>query len=111
MEDYRERLIVIAAGYPRLMQRFLDSNPGLRSRFAREIVFPDYSNEELLAITRGFVARRTSTCSRKAPSRRSARLRPQLHAEKGSATPVSRAPSSSRPLNMHALRLARAGLD
>src|SRR5204862_1132496 len=38
-------------GYPRLMHRFLQSNPGLRSRFSREISFPDYSTEELVAIT------------------------------------------------------------
>jgi type VII secretion ATPase EccA len=56
MEDYRHRLVVIVAGYPRLMRRFLDSNPGLRSRFSREISFPDYSTPELLAITERFAA-------------------------------------------------------
>ncbi len=56
MEDYRHRLVVIVAGYPRLMAQFLNSNPGLRSRFAREIVFPDYSTDELVAITERFAA-------------------------------------------------------
>ncbi len=57
MEDYRHRLVVIVAGYPRLMHRFVRSNPGLRSRFAREIVFLDYSTPELLDITQDFAAR------------------------------------------------------
>src|SRR3954471_24082019 len=54
MEDHRHRLVVIVAGYPRLMNEFLESNPGLRSRFSRELTFPDYSDEELIAITARF---------------------------------------------------------
>jgi stage V sporulation protein K len=50
MEDHRGRLVVIVAGYPELMGQFLASNPGLRSRFSREIAFDDYTDTELVAI-------------------------------------------------------------
>lgn len=43
MEDYRDSLVVIIAGYKDEMQRFIDSNPGLQSRFNRYIDFPDYT--------------------------------------------------------------------
>ena len=47
MEDNRDSLVVIIAGYSNEMQRFIDSNPGLQSRFNRYIDFPDYSASEL----------------------------------------------------------------
>jgi len=50
MEDYKGRFLVIVAGYPVEMQQFLQSNPGLRSRFGSTIHFPDYSHDELLSI-------------------------------------------------------------
>lgn len=50
MEDNRDDLIVIVAGYPELMDRFLHSNPGLESRFNKFIYFDDYNAEELYDI-------------------------------------------------------------
>lgn len=52
MEDNRDNLVVIAAGYRDRMEDFLASNPGLQSRFARYIDFPDYSALELAQIFR-----------------------------------------------------------
>ena len=50
MEDYRDRLVVVVAGYPHEMSRFIESNPGLQSRFTRYFTFEDYQPDELLAI-------------------------------------------------------------
>ena len=50
MEDDRDKLVVIIAGYPDEMKRFIDSNPGLQSRFTRYINFPDYTEQELFDI-------------------------------------------------------------
>jgi S1-C subfamily serine protease/AAA+ superfamily predicted ATPase len=52
MEDNRDRLIVIVAGYPNEMSRFVNSNPGLASRFTKTIAFPPYAENELVAILR-----------------------------------------------------------
>jgi SpoVK/Ycf46/Vps4 family AAA+-type ATPase len=56
MEDNRERLVVIVAGYPQEMDRFIKSNPGLRSRFTTTINFADYSTPELVQIFAKFAA-------------------------------------------------------
>jgi len=54
MEDNRDRLIVIVAGYENEMKRFLESNPGLQSRFSRTFNFPNYTGEELFQIFQKF---------------------------------------------------------
>lgn len=61
MEDYRDRLVVIIAGYKDEMQRFIDSNPGLQSRFNRYIDFPDYSGAELSDIFKMYMKKNQYT--------------------------------------------------
>ena len=50
MEDHRDDLVVIVAGYTEPMEKFINSNPGLKSRFNKYIEFPDYSMDELMGI-------------------------------------------------------------
>ena len=61
MEDYRDRLVVIIAGYKNEMQRFIDSNPGLQSRFNRYIDFPDYTGAELADIFKMYMKKNQYT--------------------------------------------------
>lgn len=50
LEDMRDEVVVIVAGYPKEVEEFLDYNPGLRSRFSNVIHFPDYDTNDLLRI-------------------------------------------------------------
>ncbi|MRX51207.1 CbbX protein [Paracoccus sp. S-4012] len=59
MENNRDDLVVILAGYPDRMDRFFASNPGFRSRIAHHIEFPDYSDAELLQISETMLAQQS----------------------------------------------------
>ncbi len=50
MEDHRDNFVVIVAGYPQQMESFINSNPGLKSRFNKYFSFPDYTAEEMISI-------------------------------------------------------------
>ncbi|MFE6904517.1 right-handed parallel beta-helix repeat-containing protein [Streptomyces sp. NPDC057717] len=56
MEDHRDEVVVIVAGYTAEMERFLSSNPGLSSRFSRRVEFANYSSDELVTIVRQHAA-------------------------------------------------------
>ncbi|MBY8888874.1 right-handed parallel beta-helix repeat-containing protein [Streptomyces sp. PTM05] len=57
MEDHRDEIVVIVAGYSAQMDQFLASNPGMASRFARGVEFPNYSPTELVTIVRGLCSK------------------------------------------------------
>ena len=62
MEDDRDRLVVILAGYTDEMKAFIDSNPGLQSRFNRYVEFPDYNADELAKIFLMYTEKNQYTC-------------------------------------------------
>jgi SpoVK/Ycf46/Vps4 family AAA+-type ATPase len=74
MEDNRDRIIVIVAGYRNEMRRFIDSNPGLSSRFSKTVDFPSYDSNELCEMFRRMAARQQYTL----PDSFAARLRPWI---------------------------------
>ena len=110
MEDHRHRLVVIVAGYPRLMHRFLESNPGLRSRFSREIEFPDYSSDELVAIFGRFAAEHSYTLGEDAEE---ALLGIFAHAERSESFGNARFARTlfEQALNAQSLRLAAGDVE
>jgi Cdc6-like AAA superfamily ATPase len=63
VEDRRDRLVVIVAGYPDEMDDFVNANPGLRSRFPRTIEFPDYTDDELFAIFESLCDKGNYSCA------------------------------------------------
>jgi SpoVK/Ycf46/Vps4 family AAA+-type ATPase len=80
MEDNRERIIVIVAGYRNEMRRFIDSNPGLNSRFSKTVDFPSYSSAELCEIFRRMAARQQFNL----PDGLEAKLKPWIEGRAGS---------------------------
>ncbi|MET4637195.1 AAA family ATPase [Mycetocola sp. 2940] len=106
MEDHRHRLVVIVAGYPRLMESFLLSNPGLRSRFAREITFPDYSIEALEAIFNRMLIQHEYTLEPGA-DQMLRRILSGLHAGEDSGNARFARTLFEQALNRQALRLSR----
>ena len=63
MEDHRDDLAIVAAGYTAEMAEFIDTNPGLKSRFTRTILFPDYTDDELAQIFLKLGEKHGYTCS------------------------------------------------
>jgi len=69
MEDHRDDLAIVAAGYVEEMAELIDTNPGLKSRFTRTINFPDYTTDELVEIFEGLGEKHDYVCSDDAAAR------------------------------------------
>lgn len=112
MEDERGRLAVIVAGYPEEMRRFLDANPGMRSRFNRYIEFPDYSAAELAEIFRRTAAKNDYRLTEGAERRLEEALEERTRRRDrtfGNAREVRN--WFEKAVERQAVRLAESGLD
>ena len=69
MEDHRDRIMVIVAGYPNEMRRFIDTNPGLAGRFTKTIDFPRYNADDLCEIFRRMAAKQHFSLPENFPTR------------------------------------------
>ncbi len=112
MENDRERLAVVLAGYPEPMEQLLSSNPGLESRIAERIPFPHYEPAELAAIFRHFVEESDYDLS-EAASRRVDEIAAQLHANRDERFGNARAMRNlfDDAVAAHASRLVAAGVE
>lgn len=112
MEDYRSDLVVIVAGYTEHMASFVNANPGLRSRFARYIHFPDYGAHELAEIfsrlASGAGYRLAPDVTAALPARFESFVRQSNAAVLGNARFVRNL--FEKALGRHANRIAAAGL-
>lgn len=105
MEDNKDNLIIILAGYREEMNKFMQTNPGLRSRFPIHINFPDYSTDELLAIADMMLQQRQYKLSSGAREelRMIIETMPKLHEHNGNARLVRNL--IERAMRIQAVRL------
>ncbi|MCK8817690.1 AAA family ATPase [Natroniella sulfidigena] len=106
MEDEKDNLIIILAGYPREMEYFLQANPGLKSRFPIQVEFEDYSLEELIKIAKLMAQEREYSLSSSAKAKlyqQLAEARRDVGTEKGNARTVRNL--IERGIRKQALRL------
>jgi SpoVK/Ycf46/Vps4 family AAA+-type ATPase len=110
MENHRDDLVVIAAGYPADTGRFLDSNAGLRSRFGGTVEFPDYTDKELAAI---FTSMATKQGYRLAPALSEALPEVMARLDRGNGFANGRSARGllEQAIGAQALRLAGPDVD